>query len=279
MEESYSCDDDAWCNDTYCKFVAMNVECSPMCKGGAKCGNQRIQRGNTFEFVQLFDAGDKGMGLKVTKCFKAHEFIIQYIGTVSDSSVGVVNTYKVHLKEKGLVVDASTKGNFARFINHSCDPNCKMEVWEVSAFVIENDALFTASLLTNGAFLSVKYQKVDGRPCAALFACQTIMPGEELTFNYFGSSTSYTFPNGCHCGSKQCKEPSGRRITIGGGIPNPRNVTCYFAASLQLLVQGLFEEVDSLFNQPNEQHTDLIPDPKHIHPKLVKSMKKMVQCL
>ena len=59
MEETYSCDDDAWCNDPYCKFVAMNGECSPMCKGGVKCGNQRIQRGTAFEFVQLFDAGDK----------------------------------------------------------------------------------------------------------------------------------------------------------------------------------------------------------------------------
>jgi hypothetical protein len=30
------------------------------------------------------------------------------------------------------VIDASKKGGLARFINHSCDPNCETQKWQVS---------------------------------------------------------------------------------------------------------------------------------------------------
>jgi len=30
------------------------------------------------------------------------------------------------------LIDASKKGGLARFINHSCDPNCETQKWQVS---------------------------------------------------------------------------------------------------------------------------------------------------
>ena len=33
--------------------------------------------------------------------------------------------------EKNLFIDAGRKGNLARFMNHSCEPNCISEKWEV----------------------------------------------------------------------------------------------------------------------------------------------------
>lgn len=33
--------------------------------------------------------------------------------------------------DAGLVVDGGTYGSEARFINHSCDPNCHIEKWNV----------------------------------------------------------------------------------------------------------------------------------------------------
>jgi histone-lysine N-methyltransferase SETD2 len=30
-----------------------------------------------------------------------------------------------------IVIDATRKGGVSRFINHSCDPNCKVQEWRV----------------------------------------------------------------------------------------------------------------------------------------------------
>lgn len=57
--------------------------------------------------------------------------------------------------DQGMILDA-TKGSIARFVNHSCNPNCVM----------------------------VK-RTVSGRPRMALFAGEEgIMTGEELTYDY-----------------------------------------------------------------------------------------------
>ena len=53
------------------------------------------------------------------------------------------------------MIDAGPRGNLARFINHSCDPNCFTEPWMVNQ---------------------------DVR--VGIFAKVDIQPGEELTFNY-----------------------------------------------------------------------------------------------
>lgn len=53
-----------------------------------------------------------------------------------------------------LIIDGY-RGNVARFVNHSCDPNCRMEKWTV-----------------------------NGEQRMALFANRPIMTGEELTWHY-----------------------------------------------------------------------------------------------
>jgi SET domain-containing protein len=57
-----------------------------------------------------------------------------------------------------LIVDATKKGSVARFVNHSCEPNCEMVMW-----------------------------LVNGRPRMALFAKKDgngIEVGDELTYDY-----------------------------------------------------------------------------------------------
>lgn len=46
---------------------------------------------------------------------------------------GVQNFYMCELR-KDFTIDATFKGNLSRFLNHSCDPNCKLEKWLVNFF-------------------------------------------------------------------------------------------------------------------------------------------------
>ncbi len=59
------------------------------------------------------------------------------------------------LFDQNMIIDA-TRGSIARFVNHSCEPNCRMIKWTVA-----------------------------GKPRMALFAGDRgIMSGEELTYDY-----------------------------------------------------------------------------------------------
>ena len=57
--------------------------------------------------------------------------------------------------DKGLIIDATKDGSIAKFVNHSCEPNCFMEK-----------------------------RTVQGQPRMALFAKRAILTGEELTYDY-----------------------------------------------------------------------------------------------
>ena len=54
-----------------------------------------------------------------------------------------------------MVIDATKRGSMLRFVNHSCDPNCRIE-----------------------------QVVVGGRPRVGLFAIRHIFAGEELTYDY-----------------------------------------------------------------------------------------------
>ena len=75
-----------------------------------------------------------------------------------------------------MILDA-TRGSIARFINHSCEPNCKMIKWTVA-----------------------------GKPRMALFAGDRgIMTGEELTYDYNFNPYSIKNVQECRCGSASCR--------------------------------------------------------------------------
>ena len=85
-----------------------------------------------------------------------------------------------------MIIDATT-GSIARFVNHSCDPNCRMIKWIVS-----------------------------GQPRMALFAGdRPIMTGDELTYDYNFDPFSAKNVQKCLCGSDNCRGVLG---------PKPRDV-------------------------------------------------------
>jgi SET domain-containing protein len=83
----------------------------------------------------------KGWGLCAGEFIKKGTFIMQYVGEVFsvDSELGEerVKLYKnstcTYLMKttNNEVIDPTFHGNIARFINHSCDPNCVTQKWNV----------------------------------------------------------------------------------------------------------------------------------------------------
>jgi hypothetical protein len=176
----------------------MCIECVvDHCPSGDYCTNQRFQR-KDYPHVTLFDAGKKGLGVKTTSEIKSGQLVIEYVGEVisidearkrmgvdSDESSDDENETprkrrRAHFYTLTLTgnecIDASRKGNIARFINHSCDPNCITQKWFV-----------------------------NGETRVGIFAIRDIAKEDELTFDYqferFGSSRQR-----CYCGSKNCRK-------------------------------------------------------------------------
>jgi histone-lysine N-methyltransferase ASH1L len=80
------------------------------------------------------------------------------------------------LFDQNMIIDA-TRGSIARFVNHSCDPNCRMEKWTV-----------------------------NGKPRMALFAGDRgIMTGQELTYDYNFDPYSQKNVQECRCGAYNCR--------------------------------------------------------------------------
>lgn len=78
--------------------------------------------------------------------------------------------------DQQMILDA-TRGSIARFINHSCEPNCRMIKWTVA-----------------------------GKPRMALFAGDIgIMTGEELTYDYNFNPYSVKNVQECRCGAPSCR--------------------------------------------------------------------------
>jgi len=83
----------------------------------------------------------KGWGLCAGEFIKKGTFVMQYVGEVfsTDSEFGRKRMEKYNksnvsylMKSGGSeVIDATYYGNTARFINHSCEPNCETQKWNV----------------------------------------------------------------------------------------------------------------------------------------------------
>jgi SET domain-containing protein len=85
----------------------------------------------------------------------------------------ITNFYMLTLDVKR-VIDAGPKGNLSRFMNHSCQPNCETQKWNV-----------------------------NGDVRVGLFAIKEIAAGSDLTFNYNLESKGQE-KTICQCGALNC---------------------------------------------------------------------------
>eukprot|EP01018_Ginkgo_biloba_P031880 Gb_04139 [translate_table: standard] len=123
-------------------------------------------------------------GLVALEPIEAEDFVIEYVGElirpkISDireriyEKMGIGSSYLFRIDDE-YVVDATKRGGLARFINHSCEPNCY-----------------------------TKIITVEGQKKIFIYAKRLISAGEELTYNYKFPLEEKKIP--CNCGSKRCR--------------------------------------------------------------------------
>jgi SET domain-containing protein len=134
--------------------------------------------------VEVRNSAVHGFGVFATQRIVQRTRIIEYLGErishrEADSRYDGHDETDNHTflfnVDRGLVIDAGVEGNEARFINHSCEPNCES--------VIEHRRVYIEALrdIEPGEELSYDYQigreRGDPPNIDEIYACRCGMPG------------------------------------------------------------------------------------------------------
>lgn len=195
------------CEEGYCECLAgteeIANECGSGCGCGSDCPNRVTQKGISVRLKVVRDE-KKGWCLCSDQLIKKGQFICEYAGellttaearrrqTIYDklrssterSFSSALLVIREHLPSGQaclrLNIDATSIGNVARFINHSCD----------------GGNLSTVLLRSAGALL----------PRLCFFAARDVVAGEELSFSYGDVRLAPSGDNelSCSCGSSCC---------------------------------------------------------------------------
>ncbi|KAJ2024739.1 hypothetical protein GGI06_000873, partial [Coemansia sp. S85] len=123
----------------------VQTECNPLtCPCGSYCLNRRFQK-RQYANVCVINAGRKGFGLQALEDLDVGRFVMEYMGEVVTTtefrkrsrvyqSEGIQHHYFMSIGHNK-VIDATRKGCVARFVNHSCGPNCGLQKWTVGGAI------------------------------------------------------------------------------------------------------------------------------------------------
>ncbi|CAI0394233.1 unnamed protein product [Linum tenue] len=167
------------CENCVCRVQC--ISCSKSCRCSENCTNRPFRKDKKIRIVKTELCG---WGVVAAESINKGDFVIEYIGEVISDALceqrlwdmkyrGVQNFYMCEIR-KNFTIDATYKGNTSRFLNHSCDPNCLLEKWQV-----------------------------EGETRVGIFAARSIDAGEPLTYDYrfvqFGPEVK------CYCGASNCQ--------------------------------------------------------------------------
>ncbi|CAL9703035.1 unnamed protein product [Knipowitschia caucasica] len=136
--------------------------------------------------VYLARSRIQGLGLYAAKDLEKHTMVIEYIGTVIRNEVANRREKIYESQNRGIymfrinneqVIDATLTGGPARYVNHSCAPNCVAEV--------------------------VTFDKEDK---IIIISSRKIPKGEELTYDYQFDFEDDQHKIPCHCGAWNCRK-------------------------------------------------------------------------
>ncbi|KAF2401350.1 SET domain-containing protein [Trichodelitschia bisporula] len=182
-------------------------ECNERCICGPICKTRMVQHGRQVG-LEIFKTATRGWGLRCTEGLRRGQFIDVYHGEIvtkevangrleaagkgKESYLFQLDKFDQVLEGRGALyeVDGEYFGGPTRFINHSCEPNCRQYV--------------------------VSYNKNDPYLYdIAFFAIRDIPPFEELTFDYLdydgaadedGAKEEAADSIPCRCGAEQCRK-------------------------------------------------------------------------
>ncbi len=131
--------------------IENDAEKKPVCPAGLRVGKSSA-----------------GLGLFATRPFKKGERIIEYFGREISKEEEYTSRSKYLFEvNRKKTIDGAERNNFARYINHSCKPNCEPNI-------------------------------VKGR--VWIDAVKSIKPGEEFTYDYGDEYfDEHIKPRGCRC--------------------------------------------------------------------------------
>ncbi|WEW57536.1 protein lysine methyltransferase [Emydomyces testavorans] len=176
------------CDDTNCKLGPELCHNRPFSELRRRC-----KAGGKFNIgVEVIKTKDRGYGVRSNRSFNPNQIIVEYTGEILTQEECERRMRTIYKKndcyylmyfDQNMIIDA-TRGSIARFINHSCEPNCRMEKWTVA-----------------------------GKPRMALFAGdEGIMTGEELTYDYNFDPYSQKNVQECRCGAPTCRGVLGPKL-------------------------------------------------------------------
>ncbi|XP_022225156.2 probable histone-lysine N-methyltransferase Mes-4 [Drosophila obscura] len=197
-EEHSTCDcrpeDEHPCGaNSNCLNRMLFNECHPeYCLCGDRCENRMFETRKSPRMDVVY-MNDRGFGLVCREPIAEGDFVIEYVGEVINQEEFQrrmlekqtdrhENFYFLGV-EKDFIIDAGPKGNLARFMNHSCEPNCTTQKWTVNC-----------------------------NHRVGLFAIKDIPAETELTFNYLWDDLLNDKKKACHCGSERCSGEIGGKL-------------------------------------------------------------------
>ncbi|XP_031478705.1 uncharacterized protein LOC116249658 isoform X3 [Nymphaea colorata] len=165
-------------------FLASDVEYDSRKEYG------RYKQAKGWKNLVVYKSGIHALGLYTSQFIPRGAMVVEYVGEIVGSHVADKREIE-YLSGRGVqyksacyffridkehIIDATRKGGIARFVNHSCLPNCVAKI-----ITIRNE------------------KKV------VFFAERDINPGEEITYDYHFNHEDEGKKIPCFCNSKNCR--------------------------------------------------------------------------
>ncbi|XP_056694630.1 uncharacterized protein [Spinacia oleracea] len=150
----------------------------------------RYKQARDWKHLLVYKSGIHALGLYTSQFFQRGAMVVEYVGEIVGHRVAdkreseYLSGKKLQYKsacyffriDKEQIIDATCKGGIARFVNHSCQPNC------------------VAKVLT-----------IRGEKKVVFLAQRDIYPGEEITYDYHFNREDEGKKIPCFCNSKNCR--------------------------------------------------------------------------